>query len=211
MKIEPLALDLIKELVNIGMGRAVGLLHEMTGVHMELSAPEIRQIPREQADSLPLFRTKAGLNIVKIDFQGPVYGTSALVFTPESEHRLARLLLSGHHDESRDIPQALRIGVAQEMANIVLNNITGTMANVASQHLDYLPPLYIEDKTRCLLEHCKDASGDLLLILIDFSVLEQEVHTQAIILFDIMQSRDFIAAFSGLSPFIDTMRPAQQP
>jgi chemotaxis protein CheC len=137
------AIDAIREIVNIGVGRAAGQLQEMTGSHIRLQIPSITIVPfNEITASGNTLISGDTLSAVLLDFKGTFSGISAVVFPPESAAALV-MLLTGEHEKSPEL-DAMRIEALKEVGNIIINAVMGSIANVLSERLIYSIPTYYE-------------------------------------------------------------------
>ncbi|MFP5259477.1 MAG: chemotaxis protein CheC, partial [Acidobacteriota bacterium] len=51
MSLSSLQLDILQELINIGVGRAAGMLNQMVNTHIQLQVPVLRVLtPKQLAD-----------------------------------------------------------------------------------------------------------------------------------------------------------------
>ncbi|TAJ45197.1 chemotaxis protein CheC [Methanofollis fontis] len=136
-------LDAIRELVNIGVGRAAAMLNEITCSHIILHVPTLQVIRIDELDAacgLPVEGTAA---TVKIDFKGFFTGTTALIFPPESAAALV-MAITGENGDQPEL-DAIRIETLTEVGNIFINGVMGSIGNVLGQQITYTPPLYVED------------------------------------------------------------------
>ena len=138
-----LQLDVLRELVNIGVGHAAGILNRMIHSHIRLQAPETRILDDDGLAEYLLAAGRDQVSAVVLDFQSDFSGTAALIFPPESATSLVSMLI-GEDDFPLD-QDSLRIGTLQEVGNIVLNGVLGTFGNILGEHIDYSPPGYFED------------------------------------------------------------------
>lgn len=136
-------LDALKELINIGVGRAAGVLSQMIQCHIVLQVPFVKITSPEAL--IEEMGDLAGdrLTAVKLGFKGSFTGTAALVFPSESASKLVTVLTSEESDSS-DL-DSLRVGTLSEVGNIVINGVMGSISNVLRQHIDYSLPAYLED------------------------------------------------------------------
>ncbi|MEI6841154.1 MAG: chemotaxis protein CheX [Methanomicrobiales archaeon] len=142
-EIDDQTIDAIREIVNIGIGRAAGQLQQMTGSHIHLQIPSIKIVPFDKI-------TEAGntiisgdtLSAVLLDFKGTFSGMSAMVFPPDSAAALV-MLLTGEQEKSPEL-DAMRIEALKEVGNIIINAVMGSIANILSEHLTYSIPAYYE-------------------------------------------------------------------
>jgi len=177
-------IDAIREIVNIGVGRAAGQLQAMTGSHIRLQIPSITIVPFDKIAAAGKTLISGGtLSAVLLDFKGTFSGISAVVFPPESAAVLV-MLLTGEQEESPEL-DAIRIEALKEVGNIIINAVMGSIANVLSERLIYSIPTYYEGpisnlarlKRKSVLDECVllartnflveklNIEGDILLIL----------------------------------------------
>lgn len=149
--ITPLQLDTLRELINIGIGQAAGVLNQMTRTHIRLEVPEVRILDSAALPVEGLFSNlREQVSAIELPFHGPFSGTAVLAFPPPSAQRLVTIV-AGQEAEGLDM-DSLRLATLQEIGNIVLNGIMGSLGNILGQHLDYLPVEYFEDTFENLLK-----------------------------------------------------------
>lgn len=142
MNIDEDSIDAIRELINIGVGRAAGLLNEMTGTHIRLNVPEVHLLKVSDLLHGNSLLECTQLSAVSLRFDGAFSGISLLVFPPES----AALLITALTGEEIEEPEldALRIETLNEVGNVVNNAVMGSIMNVLNEHLTYSMPTYLE-------------------------------------------------------------------
>lgn len=157
--------DALQELVNIGVGRAAGVLNDMLDSPIRLHIPEVRLLaPEELKQELQTQFGDSLLSTVQLKFSGSFSGISELVFPTDSAADLVSVL-TGEAPGTPDL-DVVKIGALLEVGNIVLNGIMGSLSNALIEHLDYSLPAYneskvnnfpifadIDEKTKILLAH----------------------------------------------------------
>lgn len=143
-------LDALQELINIGVGRAAGMLNQMLDSQIVLEIPvvSILTLSEIQAELEKRFDGDS-LAAVKLNFTGSFSGKANLVFPTESAATLVSLL-TGEEIGSPDL-DSVKIGTLSEVGNIVINGIMGSISNVLNQHLNYAIPIYMEDSINHIL------------------------------------------------------------
>lgn len=143
-------LDALKELINIGVGRAASMLNQMLDSRIVLEIPVVSiltlndiQIELEKRFNSDSFAA------VRLNFTGSFSGKANLVFPTESAATLVSLL-TGEEIDSPDL-DSVKIGTLSEVGNIVINGIMGSISNVLNQHINYAIPIYIEDSIKHIL------------------------------------------------------------
>lgn len=138
-------IDALQELVNIGVGRAAGVLNDMLDSPIRLHIPEVNLLTPEQLKSeLKSQFNDSVLATVQLNFSGAFSGTAELVFPTESAADLVSVL-TGEAIGTPDL-DVVKIGALLEVGNIVLNGIMGSLSNALIEHLQYSLPTYNESK-----------------------------------------------------------------
>ncbi|OEU67749.1 MAG: chemotaxis protein CheC [Desulfovibrio sp. S3730MH75] len=197
MNLTPDQIDALKELINIGIGRAAGMLNEMVKSRVYLQVPSVRVFSileaKNELDKLGIDRLAA----VQLQFKGPFSGTAALVFPPESASNLVAVL-TGEDLGTYDLDSA-RAGTLSEVGNIVINGVMGSVGNVLKERINYSFPKYIEDTTESILAQSDlDPNGAVLLARTRFTVKELQVEGDIILVFE-------VGSFDTLLASIDSM------
>jgi len=173
-------LDILRECINIGVGRAAGSLNQMTHTHVNLSAPDVQVQSIDEFMDGTLFNINGKVIAIRLAFRGLFSGLSALIFPPTSALELVTVLL-GQPPESEEM-DILRLGTLQEMGNIVLNGVMGSMANMLGDHIDYLPPEYYEMPLGDLLS--SQSGGAVLVAHTRFSLEGRVIEGDIVIIFE---------------------------
>ena len=190
-------LDAVRELINIGVGRAAAILNQMTHVHVTLHVPVVHVLNhRDLKAYLPELdnSTVAG---VQIGFKGPFSGTAALVFPPVSASNLVATL-TGEEAADEDL-DALRIGTLTEVGNIVVNGVLGSISNILRQTVKYSVPTFYEGDTDHVLSPERVArDGTVLLAHISFDLEQLLVRGNIVFLFE-------VGSFEAIAQAIDAI------
>ena len=154
MNLTDTQIDTLQELVNVGVGRAAGMLNQMVNSHIELQVP-FTKIISLLAVKEELERQLNGdrLSAVQLEFIGSFSGIAQLVFPTDSAAALVSTL-TGERIGTFDL-DSVKIGTLSEVGNIVINGVMGSISNVLKEHLDYSLPVYVEDT----VEHLLTADG----------------------------------------------------
>jgi chemotaxis protein CheC len=141
---EPTAddVDAIRELINIGVGRAAGMLNDITSCSISLEIPSIQIVDFVHLSQAKCAGKDTALSTVSLNFRGPMSGLAALVLPPESAAHLV-MLMTRENEDAGEL-DAIRIETLREVGNIIINGVMGSIANVLQQHLSYSLPTYQE-------------------------------------------------------------------
>ncbi len=184
MRLSPRHLDALSELLNIGVGRAAGMLNEMLGSPIELMVPAVKVLRISAlADELGQ-SSDDSFAFVRLPFQGSIQGTAALVFPPDSAAHLVAAL-TGEEPGTPDL-DSVRAGTLSEVGNIVINGVMGSLGNLLRLPLTYELPTYLEGFPAHLLGHrLSDADPTMLLAHTRFAVRDLEIQGTLILVFEV--------------------------
>ncbi len=168
------AIDALRELINIGVGRAAGALNDMVGAHVELRVPSVRFV--DPADLGEIMRSIEGQNLaaVRLPFSGKLQGTATLVFPADSASKLVSML-TGEELGTPDL-DSLRASVLTEVGNILLNGVMGSITNVLGQSISYdIPTYHDETPDNHLKETLSQADAAVMLAQTHFLVGQSHI------------------------------------
>lgn len=171
--------DTLRELVNIGIGRAAASLNELVGSHVELRVPTLRICDLESTEQELHARGWNKISFVTLSFSGGLKGHSVLVFPSPSAARLAGVL-AGDGFEGCDL-DSLRAATIAEVGNIVLNGVIGSLANIFENSFAYAVPVFHEGAPEQLLG-CAGARRVSKLLFAEAQFLITSNHTEGDIL-----------------------------
>lgn len=187
-------LDVLRELVNIGVGRAAEMLNQITSAHIDLLVPEVMVCEPGCIPAIGNISPTEPIAAVKLCFSGVFSGTAALIFPPHSASLLVSILVGEEQGPEMD---SLRIGALQEVGNIMLNGVMGSFANVLGEHLDYMPPDYYEDRLERLLSE-EQAGCRVLLVRTNFVAEARRIEGDILIFFRLGSFDSLVASIDRL-------------
>ena len=177
--------DALRELINIGVGNAAGMLSEMIEFRIQLQIPEVDVVsPLELQKELKRRLGADPLSAVKLGFSGSFAGGAQLVFPTDSAATLVSVLTG--EDVGNPELDALKISTLSEVGNIVINGVMGSIGNVLNRSLDYAVPSYAEEHIDHLLPNQKsEKDSAVLLAPARFTIEELHVQGDIVIFFDV--------------------------
>jgi len=177
-------IDALKELINIGVGRAAGVLNQMVSAHIMLQVPQIKAIKlRDINDELKELGTDQ-LATVQIRFKGLFSGNAAMAMAPDSAVKLVSVL-TGEEIGTADL-DAVRAGTLAEVGNIIINGVMGSIVNVLGQQLTFSLPDFNEDNIENLFRSKHyDPNTTVLLACTCLSIKQLQIKANIIIIFEI--------------------------
>jgi chemotaxis protein CheC len=189
--------DSLKEIVNIGVGRAAMSLNEMLNAHIELKVPSISFFNLRETDKIPQHLQSQQLACVQMGFHGQFAGTAALVFPPDSAAKLVTALTG----EAAGAPgmNAVLAGTLSEVGNILLNGVMGSIGNILAKPFDYSFPNYLEGSLVELLNpHEVTQAAGVLMVQTNFQVAEKQIEGNVFLLFETTTFDSLIQALDDL-------------
>jgi len=136
-------LDALAEIINIGSGRAAYSLSELTDSRIELSVPHLYCYDKSNFSEMATkFNLEFGTTVQQ-GFEGKMLGHALLAFPKANAFELARIV-GGIPVGDAEMDQEL-YGVLEEIGNIVLNAILGSLANLVDCSLTYSLPALCEN------------------------------------------------------------------
>lgn len=183
MNLTPYQVDALTELINIGVGKAAGMLNQILEAHVHLQVPAIKIFPYANMHNVLQEIVSTSLSVVKLAFKGPFSGTALLAFPPDSASNLVNLLTGELPEHTEDF-DSIRVGALTEVGNIVLNGVMGSLSNILQEHLTYSIPDYVEDSLeRLLQENSADAESTIILARTELAIEQLEIHGNVLLLF----------------------------
>lgn len=192
-------LDILKEIMNMGIGKSSALLNQMVNSHVTLNVPTIN------AGHSELIKTKyqsvgeERLSAVRMGFHGKFSGISEIVFPSQSALNLVSVL-TGEKIGSPDF-DSLKQGTLSEVSNILLNSVMGAVSNMLNLHFDFDLPLYSEDKISNLLSLDTGENPVILFGGANFVIEQLQIEGDIIFVLE-------IAAFKNLLVILNRMLAA---
>jgi len=191
----PFQVDALTELINIGLGRAAAILNEMATSHVKLSVPRVEVLSLKEILIGKGRQLNATLSSVKMSFTGTMGGSAFLAFPPESALRLVSLL-TGEDRESPDL-DSLKMETLNEVGNIVLNGVLGSISNAMEGMVHYSIPSYQEATLERMFLESVDEDDAVVLAVAEFTVEEQNVHGDTLL---ILEPKSFMTLLTAIEP-----------
>ncbi|MEO2035758.1 MAG: chemotaxis protein CheC [Planctomycetaceae bacterium] len=180
-------IDSLTEIVNIGVGRAADSLSRIVGARIELTVSSIHV--GELSELSALFDDLQGSPDTTIiqDFEGDVSGRALLAFPAASGVTLAQII-SGV-DQTIDELDVDLGGILEEIGNIVLNAVLGSIGNMTQTGMVYsVPEFYPSTPPLRLIQNgrrkVQDDCDYLLLADVQFRTSQRDVTSSLLIAFD---------------------------
>jgi chemotaxis protein CheC len=188
-------LDALQEIVNIGIGRAAACLNTMLSYPIELQVPAISVLQLNSPNQFPEDLGGDLLACVQLDFHGALNGTAALVFPPQSAVKLVSALLGEDDNDSGMTP--VMAETLNEVGNIIINAVIGTIGNLISSPFDYSLPNYREGGLIELLQPAGIDGAFILLMRTHFRVSDLQVAGNIFLVFELSSFETLLSLIQG--------------
>ncbi len=154
--------DAIRELINICVGRAAGMLNTLITKHLTLFVPESKLItPSEIASEIIHFNSDT-LSCVTMSFKNGISGNAKMIFPWADAEKLVNLFTN--ENLVNDNFEEVRAAILSEIGNIVLNTLMGSISNLFNSSLKYQVPSYSEGWFNTIFELDSIDNSSIILI-----------------------------------------------
>jgi len=193
--------DALRELINIGVGRASGMLSQLVNTHIQLQVPDVAALDMDEYFRRLEVMLAEKLAIVRLGFEGAFSGMARLVFPVDSANNLVAVI-SGEDADTPDL-DSVKTAALTEVGNIVLNGVMGSFANILKQQLSFHLPAYSDDGSDVLRKPDGDGAGHLRVFAqVHFTMKQLEVVGDIILLFE-------VGSFDSLLKHLDDLLAEQ--
>ncbi len=202
MTLTDLQHDALRELVNIGVGRAASILNQMLEHPIQLQVPDVEVLPVEEIAHTLGTLAELRLASVQLGFKGAFSGVALLLFPTNSASNLVTLL-TGEEPGTPDL-DSLRSATLTEVGNILVNGVMGAIANAINHPISYTLPQYREDYLNNILTREKEtANAFAIMAKTHFAVEELLIEGDIIISFEMGSFSTFLIAIDALIAELD--------
>lgn len=166
-------LDVLTELINMGIGRAAAVMNQMLTQKVQLQPPIVQLLSFSDFLSIDQNQSKE-YSTVKMDFSGIYNGSCALIFPPQSAATLVSVLVG--EDEAMNELNSVKSSTLSEVGNIVINSVLGSLAKSTNNKFEYTLPIYKEGNIDVFLrDDLKKKNIDILIVKTLFVVSSLKV------------------------------------
>ena len=198
MELNPTQMDVLRELVNIGIGKAAARLNAMVKSHVHLHVPTITIVPASgiQEALSEFFQEK--VSAVRMSFSGGLHGLTSLYFPPESAAKLVNVLVGEESTEGLGL-DSMRIGALTEVGNVLLNGVLGSISNALGERLEFTVPSYGEETIGGLVASGVIDPKDVVMVAeAEFTVEELRIKGAILLFLEVRSFDDLVGAIDRL-------------
>jgi chemotaxis protein CheC len=153
--------DVLKEMINIGIGKGAEILNAILATHIKLEVPFVRVLSQAEFESDIKKNKVDTLAAVNLSFKGDINGNVELVFPKESAANLVAALTG--EDPKKITLDSIRTGTLSEIGNVVINAVIGSISNLLEFNLTYSAPSYLEGNYEKLSMVIRTGSNSVIL------------------------------------------------
>lgn len=172
--------DLLREIVNIGVGRAAGILNEMIQKEIVLEVPEVFMLTIDEFKQRLLYMEDLFMSKVTLKFTLGLEGKSEFMLTYENAKKITSVLI-GEDLDSSELEIAVE-GTINELGNILLNGLMGSFSNILNVELEYEVPAYSVHKLHDFSELSENTSGLIVICNTSFWINDIDFEAKLIIM-----------------------------
>jgi chemotaxis protein CheC len=190
--IDELFVDVVAEMLNIGMGCAAASLSEMVESEVILSVPSVEFVSRDHVTEIISKRIQGDASGVIQRFNGAFWGDALLLFPEDQSLELVRAVLQ--NSISLDDLTEMQQEAMTEIGNVILNACLSSLADIFNNQILGEIPVFVKGPLHSLFNdnQQQDLIEDVVLFLnMDFSVKQKNLQGYVTFLMDI----NSVAAF----------------
>jgi chemotaxis protein CheC len=186
----------LAEVVNVGVGHAASALNDLTGLHVELTVPDVDVVTVPELSRVFGRLVEEAVASVQMGFRGGLDGCAFLVFPPSSATKLASLVAG----ETEGSGAGMHSGTLTEVGNILINAVVGAIANLLDLTLRYSLPVYAEERVMALLAaHGSHGIPVVLVARARFEIRQSQVEGSLLLLFEMTSFEGLLRALARRS------------
>jgi chemotaxis protein CheC len=199
-----LQLEVLQEVINIGVGKGAEVLNTMVQSHISLEVPEVKLFGSNEYDQFVDIFGETTYSIITLPFNGELNGFSKLIMSSEHAAKLVDAFI-GKHGASIEM-DSLRVDILSEIGNIITNAVMGTMGNMLTLDLGYVVPNYeLGSKNIIIPKEIISSASAILFAQTHFKIEEFETKGNFAIFFNLSSFETLIYKIqqfldSNLSP-----------
>lgn len=174
IQLSEIQVDVLKELINVGVGKGAEVLNTMLNAHIALQVPSVSVLDQFQLISYLKGLNENELAVVNLPFSGEICGSTKLLFPTESALKLVEVF-TGEVMTEADM-DSLRAGTLSEIGNIVINAVMGSISNMLDMNFQYIVPDYMEGSIEEIIPQAGEkAAQPILLAQTHFNINQYEI------------------------------------
>ncbi len=179
--------DILKELFNISVGRAAGILSDIVGQKIHLNVPNVK-ILKASSESYAIdeyisMKKNGTLMVSTLSFKENYTGKASLIFSAEKMKKFISLCLQEEQSDSDDMDfNDVDFDIIKEIGNIILNCIIGETGNLLNISFKYtLPEVRLFNAMEFKYDYQNTDNVYVLILYITFVIGDTEIEGAIIV------------------------------
>lgn len=189
--------DFLTEIINIGIGRSANVLNKIVKNRVILRVPKIQLIKIDDLLKYIDPDSSKEMSLVSMGFKGDLLGSVALIFTSSNAVKMVDLITDKNYDQLE--MDQLRSSTLNEVGNIVLNSLIGTLGNLLKTRFRYSIPQFRECKSSEILIGTQNTSLYLIYAETHFTIKNNNIEGSFMLFFELGSLDSFIEKLDKFS------------
>lgn len=179
--------DILKELFNISVGRAAGILSDIVGQKIHLNVPNVKILNASSEsyaiDEYISMKKNGTLMVSTLSFKENYTGKACLIFSAEKMKTFISLCLQEEQNDSDDMDfNDVDFDIIKEIGNIILNCIIGETGNLLNISFKYtLPEVRLFNAVEFKYDYQNTDNVYVLILYITFVIGDTEIEGAIIV------------------------------
>lgn len=179
--------DILKELFNISVGRAAGILSDIVGQKIHLNVPNVKILKASSGsyaiDEYISMKKNGTLMVSTLSFKENYTGKASLIFSAEKMKKFISLCLQEEQSDSDDMDfNDVDFDIIKEIGNIILNCIIGETGNLLNISFKYtLPEVRLFNAMEFKYDYLNTDNVYVLILYITFVIGDTEIEGAIIV------------------------------
>jgi len=183
-------LDYLKEIINIGVGRSANVLNKVVKNRVTLQVPIVQIIKVGEINKRIGYANENTLSIVSMNFQGELKGKAELIFPSTSAVKIVDLLTDKVYPNLE--MDDLRSSSLNEVGNIVLSALIGSIGNILKIRFKYSIPKYKEVQNSEIVNNYESELDYVIFAETHFYIKDNNIDGSFILFFVVKSFEHFI-------------------
>jgi len=190
MYLSDIQLDFLKEIINIGVGRSASVLNKVVKNRVTLQVPIVQIVKLNDITEHIGTSVDQTLSIVSMNFQGELTGKAELIFPSSSAVKIVDLLTDKVYPNLE--MDNLRSSSLNEVGNIVLSALIGSIGNILKIRFKYSIPKYKECHSSEIVNNYDPESEFVIFAETHFFIKDNNIDGSFILFFVVKSFEHFI-------------------
>ena len=200
-KLTAVQTDVLQELVNIGVGRVAGILHDMTGSRIELNVPVVKVVTPRELKSEMVCGTKGKVVAVQTPFTGPFPGVAQMILDSPDAAKIMALVTAMLPDERRKVLDiaAARGETLTGIGNAATTGVMHSIGKVLGKPFKLFPSHFVEESIENLLDKdYPNPTSEILFVQTGIKIADRKIEGQIRVLVEVVGLRELTKALDAL-------------